>query len=86
MVIYIKGDGGKLKHSALRESNYSNENLKNILTRLKQLNPSIELDPEYEDFLSGKLGSQNPWGFNNLGTKNTKKSVEDRLRAKGEAW
>ena len=86
LVMYIKYKDGKLKHSALREHNYSNKTLKSILEKLRSVNSSIELDPEYEKFLSGELGPQNPWGFNNIATENTKESVENRLKDKGEKW
>ena len=46
---------------------------------MKQIKPSIELDPEYKKFLEGKLFLENP-------PNNTIASVEARLKAKGEHW
>jgi hypothetical protein len=86
MVIYLQDQTGTLKHSAVREHAYSNDSLKQFLTRIKEINPSIELDTEYEEFLAGTLGPQNEYGFKNIKTKNTVKSVEDRLRTKGEKF
>jgi len=48
----------------LREKAYDDETLKALLRELKALNPSIEMDPEYELFLStppdGMWLSDNP--------------------------
>ena len=58
--------------------NYSNETLLSLLKRLKQIKPSIELDPEYEKFIKGKLFLENP-------SENTASSIEARLKAKGKS-
>jgi hypothetical protein len=60
MVFYIKMPDGTLAHSSQREINFSNETLIKFLTRLKQLNPRIELDHEYERIIKGDLLSSDP--------------------------
>lgn len=86
MLIYARDEKGHLKYSALREVNYSNDTLKRFLRRVKQINPSIELDREYLDFLAGKYDYE----YRSFGawvpSKNTIASVEARLREKGEKW
>jgi hypothetical protein len=79
MVFFIKGADGKLTQSSLREVNYSNDTLRAFLKRIKQIKPSIELDPEYEKFLEEKLYLEDA-------SENTVASVEARLKEKGERW
>jgi hypothetical protein len=50
-----------------------------MLKRLKQIKPSIELDPEYEKITAGQM-------FIDDMSQNTVSSVEARLKAKGERW
>jgi hypothetical protein len=70
---------GKLRQSSLREVNYLNDRLRDFLRRIRQIEPSIELDPEYEKFLEEKLYLEDA-------SENTVASVEARLKAKGEQW
>lgn len=86
MVMYVKGDDDKLKHSIVREVNYTDKALLGILTKLKEINPRIELDPEYEAFLKKGESGGKAFSFSDSPTKNTKQSVEDRLREKWETW
>lgn len=79
MVFYIEMPNGKLHQSSLREVNYSNDTLRDFLKRIKQIKPSIELDPEYVAFLEEKLYLEDA-------SENTVASVEARLKAKGETW
>jgi hypothetical protein len=55
MVFYIKMPDGSLVHSSQREINFSNKTLIKFLKRIKQLNPRIVLDHEYESMLKGEL-------------------------------
>lgn len=86
MIIYVKDAKGQLRHSALREVNYSNDTLKRFLRRVKQINPSIELDQEYLDFLDGKYDYEERSFGRWVWSKNTVAGVEARLREKGEKW
>ncbi len=79
MVFYIKMSDGKLRQSSLREVNFSEETIVNFLQRIKQINPNIELDPEYEKIIAGKLEKNSP-------SENTVASIEARLKEKGETW
>lgn len=79
MVIYSTDNTGELRHSALRERNYSEETLVKFLRRIKEIKTSIELDPEYIAFLDGKIVLRDA-------SENTVASVEERLKAKGESW
>lgn len=79
MVIYVKGDDGKLRQSSVREVNFSESTLERFLRRLKQIKSNIELDSEYEAFLNGTLLLTDA-------SNNTVASVENRLTAKGERW
>jgi FMN-dependent NADH-azoreductase len=79
MVIYSRNPEGKITHSPVREVSYSQKTLKSFLTELKRLNPDIELDPEYEQFLAGTYSLRTI-------TKHTMQSVEQKLRDKGERW
>jgi hypothetical protein len=79
MVFYIKTADGKLHRSSVREVNFSNDIMRAFLKRIKQLNPSIELDQEYELFLQEKLYLEDT-------SDNTVESVEARLKEKGERW
>jgi hypothetical protein len=79
MMIYHRDEQGGIRHSALRERNYSDETLKKFLLRIKTIKPTIEIDPEYQDFLKGNLRLSQS-------SKNTVASVEERLKAKGESW
>ncbi len=79
MVIYHRDENGNIRHSALRERNYSPTTLKSFLCRLIAINPLIEIDPEYREFLNGRLELKAP-------SKNSVATVEQRLRDKGEVW
>jgi hypothetical protein len=79
MVFYIKAVDGKLQRSSVREVNFSNDTLRRFLKRVKQIKPSIELDPEYDLFLEEKLYLEDT-------SDNTVASVEARLKEKGEVW
>ena len=79
MMIITKDSTGKLTESDLREVNFSEGTLIRFLKRIKELNPKIELDPEYEMMLKGEL-------FKNDPSENTTESIEKRLRDKGEKW
>jgi hypothetical protein len=83
MVIYIKGDDGRLRQTTLREVNYTNDTLRRLLQRLKALKPTLEFDPEYEAFLRGEYDDD---GGLNRRSENTVASLEARLREKGETW
>ena len=79
MLFCIKMPDGKLRQSPLREQAYSNDTIVALLEQLKQIKPTIELDPEYEKIVSGKM-------YIDEMSQNTISSVEARLRAKGERW
>ncbi len=79
MVFYIRIPEGKLRQSSLREINYSNETIIKFLTRIKEINPNIELDHEYKKIIKGEIEKNEP-------SHNTLKSVEARLQEKGENW
>ena len=79
MLIYIRRPDGVIAHSTVREYSYDESTLKRFLVRIKEINPSIELDPEYEEFLRGERHLRTK-------TSNTAKSVEQMLRDKGERW
>jgi hypothetical protein len=79
MVFYIKGEDGRLRRSSLREVNFANDTLVRFLKRIKEIRPTIELDPEYEKIIKGEMDLNDASG-------NTVASVEARLRAKGETW
>lgn len=79
MVFYIKTPDGKLRQSSQREINFSEDKLIQFLKRIKQLNPNIELDAEYEKILNGEMEKNNP-------SENTVASIEGRLKEKGEVW
>ena len=79
MLIYSTRDDGVIAHAAVREYSYDEPVLKQFLTRIKELNPSIELDPEYQEFLNDQRVLRTK-------TNNTVQSVEQMLRAKGERW
>jgi hypothetical protein len=70
-MIYHRDEQGGIRHSALRERNYSDETLKKFLLRIKTIKPTIEIDPEYQDFLKGNLRLSQS-------SKNTVASVEER--------
>jgi hypothetical protein len=79
MLIYVRRDDGIIAHSTVREYSYDESTLKQFLARLKEINPSIELDIEYEEFLRGERILRTK-------TNNTARSVEQMLRDKGERW
>jgi hypothetical protein len=54
IVIYVTDQEGKLKHSTIREKNYTKNTIKGFLKRITDINPHIDLDPEYQDLLAGK--------------------------------
>ena len=86
MILYVKGDDGKLRHSIVREVNYKDQTLKEFLKRITTLNPSIELDKQYRDFLEGKLGGENQPRFVRTPANRTPAQVEELLREKGEKF
>lgn len=56
MEIYsIDERGDEARVRAIQESAYSVETIKKILLRLKELNPNIILDPQYQDLIDGKI-------------------------------
>lgn len=79
MLIYSRRHDGVITHSKVREAAFDQETIKSFLLRIKDLNPHIELDPEYEEVISGTRKLSRP-------TKNSVHSVEQRLRDKGEKW
>ncbi len=79
MLIYSRRPDGVIAHSTVREYSYDESTLKRFLARLKEINPAIELDPEYEEFLREERLLRTK-------TNNTAKSVEQMLRGKGEKW
>lgn len=54
MMIYLDNGDGVLRHSFIREANYSEESLKAILRIFLEVNPSIDLNEQYKELLSGK--------------------------------
>ncbi len=86
MVIYLCGEDGKLKHSIVREVNYSDKNLKRFLTKITQINPNVDIDPEYLKFLARPDEVDDNFKFSDTSTRNTKESIESMLHAKGESW
>lgn len=79
MLIYVRRPDGVIAHSTVREYSYDEAILRRFLTRIKEINPAIELDPEYEEFLRGERILRTKTG-------NTTGSVEKWLRDKGERW
>jgi hypothetical protein len=79
MVIYHTDENGKIRHSALREINYSSDTLKKFLLRMKEIKSTIELDAEYLLILEDKRSFRES-------SDNTVATVEQRLRDKGEKW
>ncbi len=79
MLIYSTRDDGVIAHAAVREYSFDEPVLKQFLTRIKELNPSIELDTEYQEFLNDQRVLRTK-------TNNTVQTVEHMLRAKGERW
>jgi len=79
MVFCLRDEKGNLRCTALRERAYAEKTLRKFLLRIKEIKPTIELDPEYEAFLRGEILL---WDA----SKNTPASVEKRLREKGEKW
>jgi len=57
MVIYFIADNGEPAARYVREDNYSEDTLKVSLNQLKTINPSIELDEQYNKLLDGNLPS-----------------------------
>lgn len=56
MEIYsIDERGGEAKVRAIQESAYSGETIQKLVARLKELNPNINLDPQYQDLIDGKI-------------------------------
>lgn len=43
----------------IREANYSVKTIKALLTRLKDINPSIKLHPQFQDLVDGKIEVDN---------------------------
>jgi hypothetical protein len=79
MVFYIKTEDGTLRQSSQREINFSNDKIIEFLKRIKQINPRIELDQEYEEIIKGEMETSSA-------SENTVASVEARLKEKGERW
>jgi hypothetical protein len=79
MLIYTTDDKGELRHSVVREQPYAQGTLKQFLLRIKTLKPTIELDPEYEAFLTDQIELRDA-------SKNSIASIEKRLRDRGEHW
>lgn len=79
MVIYSTLDDGHIAHCYVREFSYEELVLKQFLTRIKDLNPNIELDTEYQEFLQDNRELRTK-------TSNTVQSVEQKLKDKGEVW
>jgi hypothetical protein len=86
MLIYIRDEDGRLKLSKVREVNYPNDTLKRFLRRITQLNPSIELDQEYSNFLSGKYDDEDRSFGRWVKSSNSIADIEARLHTKGEKW
>jgi hypothetical protein len=75
---------GTLWQSSVRERNYTGESIKRFLTRIKQLNPSMELDETYADLVAGKFEA---YKLTACWQRKTGRDVEKYiLRAKGETW
>ena len=53
--IWYLDDNGKEAVHTIQESAYSGETIKKLITRLKELNPCIKLDPQYQDLIDGKI-------------------------------
>ncbi len=79
MVIYSTLVDGRIAHCFVREYSYDEPVLKQFLTKIKDLNPNIELNTEYEEFLQDKRELKHK-------TSNTMQTVEQMLRDKGEIW
>lgn len=79
MVIYSTLDDGRIAHCYVREFSYDELVLKQFLTRIKELNPNIELDTEYQEVLQDKRELRTK-------TENTVQSAEKKLKDKGEVW
>ncbi len=85
MLIVVE-EKGNIKYSSVREANYNDATIKEFLTRLKQLNPSIELEQQYQDLVDGKLGGENQPKFTKVPATYSVDEVEERLRNRGEHW
>lgn len=57
--IHHKNDYSDNDWVTIREANYSVKTIKALLTRLKELNPSIKLHPQYQDLVDGKIEADN---------------------------
>lgn len=53
-VYHLDESGQEIWH-VVRESMYSIKTIKALLTRLKEINPSIKLHPQYQDLIDGKI-------------------------------
>lgn len=53
--IWYLDEAGKEAVRTIQESAYSAETIKKLVARLKELNPNIKLDPQYQDLIDGKI-------------------------------
>lgn len=60
MVLYIKTSENNIAHASQREVNFSNDTIVSFLKRVKQINPNIKLDSEYEKIINGELLTSDP--------------------------
>jgi hypothetical protein len=51
MVIFFRADGKEIRQTGIPETLYTQEALKGILEKLILIKPTIELDPEYREFM-----------------------------------
>ena len=55
MQIHYLNKKGYDYYDTIRESSYEIETIKKLLQRLKEINPSIELHPQYKALVDGKI-------------------------------
>src|SRR5216683_4717052 len=51
MVIFFRAEGREIRQTGIPETLYTQEALKAILEKIISIKPTIELDPEYREFL-----------------------------------
>lgn len=82
MVVYLTDDDGKLRYTALKEVNWKDEMLKRFLLKLLEIKSTIELDPEYKNFLDGKYDESG--GLKRYHSSGTAQSINEFLKSRGE--
>lgn len=57
MIIYFLDESNNLSSTYIREVNYKDETIKSLIKNLKAINPSIELDRQYQQLVNGEIPS-----------------------------